>query len=124
MVSGGPLRILTGRKRPGEPLRIVTSSGEIPLRPAAPKPTQPTHNGGKMTTQPLPSAASVLVRIEAYDAEEHLIVSVKAPIKVAANAARNWADLVDPWEGPAGLDMRHVPWRDWLSKLLPLLRKR
>lgn len=64
-----------------------------------------------------------MLHFEAYDAQDNLIVSVRAPVKVAAEAARNWADVVNPYEGPAGIDARYIPWRVWLSKLLPFLKR-
>jgi hypothetical protein len=122
-----PRRILAGRRLPGEPLRAYTAAGEISLRPAAPAtPTQTNRTtGGKMTTAHQPRIdTSQLIRFEAWDATEALVVSVRGPVKVAAEAARNWADVVDPYVGPPGLDMRFIGWRVWLSKLLPFLRQR
>jgi hypothetical protein len=122
-----PRRVIAGHRMPGERLRAFTAAGEISLRSAAPAaPTQLNRTtGGKMTTAPLPKInTSELIRFEAWDASESLVVSVRGPVKVAAEAARNWADVVDPYVGPPGLDMRFIGWRDWLSKLLPFLRQR
>lgn len=126
MTSGGAWRIITGHKRPGEPLQVHTGAGEISLSAAAPAPTQPQpHHGGTMSITPhIPSQP--LYRFEARfgAADSEPIVSCTGPAVVAANAARNWADVIDPFKPDPAIDLRYIGWLEWLSKLLPFLRRR
>lgn len=130
----GPRRVLAGVRLPGGELRAFTGAGSVPLRSAAP--ADPTHNrttGSNTMSRndttavqaPINPATTPLIRFEAWDVNENHLVSVRGPISVAAAAARNWADVVDPYDMPDMTQtMRAIPWKLWLSKLLPFLARR
>lgn len=127
-------RVIAGHKRPGEPLRLFDQAGEVsPARRPRTDPSDSTHHGGNMSTReygtaPITRAVPTVVataRFEGYGPDDEVLVRCQGPVAVAADAARKWAEVMDPYLGSADkLDMKSVSWLDWLSKLLPFLRQR